>query len=217
MPRCNRVDPQGNLIATPARGTLMGNRGCLHDAASHPTGRRWATKTWIACRLAFKDRRRRLVTPGRYTELFFLDEATAFAAGHRPCAECRREDYRRFKRAWLAGRPATDDLPAAALDAVLHRERIGPPPVRVRIAYIANIGQLPDGAMIEQESAAGAWLVLGDRLLRWSPYGYDAAMLRTGETPVRVLTPRSVVAAFAAGYAPAIHPSAPGLARPPRP
>jgi len=164
----NRVTPLGELVAHPARGLVYGNRGCLHD----PEGRirrPYAVRRWIACRLEFKDRRRTpKLQPGRFTELFFLDEATAFAAGHRPCAECRRQDYIRFMG--LVGETGAD-----AIDARLHAERISG---RERVLHDADLDELPDGAFVLHDSEP--LLVLGDRLLAWSPAGYSAARPRPG-------------------------------------
>ena len=116
------MTPLGEVIATPERGLVDGNRGCLHNDEGEIL-RRYATKRWIACRLSFRGRRRRpLMAPGRFTELFFLDEATALAAGHRPCAECRRSDYNRFSDLWLALHPG--QIGADAIDAQLHAERL---------------------------------------------------------------------------------------------
>src|SRR4051812_47447827 len=126
MPYQNRVTPFGQIITTRARGTLMGNRGCLHDAHGH-IRRAYVTKRWIICLLDFKGVRRTVMTPGRWTELFFLDEATALAAGHRPCAYCQRARFTLFREIWAAANPALagDHLPAAPqIDAVLHQERM---------------------------------------------------------------------------------------------
>jgi hypothetical protein len=143
MPLQNRVSPLSELIADPARGLVYGNRGCLHDDEGR-IRRRWATKRWIACRLEFRGRRReRLLQPGRYTELFFLDEATAFAAGHRPCAECRREDYVRFGELWRELHPG--HVGADAMDEQLHSERVDPRTRRQRHHEAVPI-ELPDGA-----------------------------------------------------------------------
>lgn len=199
MPRQNRVDPFGKLIATRARGALMGNRGCLHDAAGKIV-RRWTTKAWIACVLAFKGRNRTIMAPGRYTELFFLDEATALSAGHRPCAECRREDYKRFKAAWIAGNDQYLFGPDAAIgniDAVIHHDRAERP-------FEADLTKLPDGVFIAEGEAA--WLLRNDKMLRWSPEGYREARPRPAAG--FVITPRSVVAALGAGYAAQVHASA---------
>jgi hypothetical protein len=210
MPRQNRVDPFGQLIATPARGQLMGNRGCLHDAAGRLTGRRWTTKAWLACRLEFKARWRPIMAPRRYTELFFLDEATALAAGHRPCGECRRADFARFKAAWLAGNQRLGIAAESSIreiDAVLHGERLS---AKGRPIIDAALDTLPDGTMwLFRESADhDIWIAAGSRIARWTPAGYDLVRQRPRSVQVRVLTPPSIVRALAAGYVPAIHPSA---------
>jgi len=198
MPFQNRVTPFGDLIATPARGTLTGNRGVLHNRQRVLTRRRWTTRAWIACLLEFKGRHREIMTPGRWTELFFLDEATAFAAGHRPCGECRRQDYVRFKRLWCAANGGDAAAPIHPVDDQLHAERIARP----RTTWQARLGDLPEGAMIVEEGEV--WLLAGEGLLRWSPSGYRDRRPGWPEAPVAVLTPRSVVAAFAAGYRPAM-------------
>lgn len=191
MPLQNRVTPFGEIVVDPARGTMFGNRGGrLHDEAKRLGRRRWASRAWIACRLEFKGRRRELMQPGRYTELFFLDEATAFAAGHRPCYECRRADAQRFAEAFGARR-------AREMDCPLHAERLGPKPE-------VEVAGLPDGAMVALDGAA--WLVWRGRLRRWSFQGYGAG--RPCEGLARLLTPQSAVGAFACGYRPAAHASA---------
>src|SRR6476660_2814767 len=145
MARRNRVTPLGELVATPARGLVYGNRGCLHDDAGR-IRRRYNGKRWIACRLRFKDwPRAPLLQPGRFTELFFLDEATAFAAGHRPCALCRREDYVSFVEAWRAVHPAARG--ADEIDDQLHAERVAPG-TRAQLHHHARLGELPDGAFV---------------------------------------------------------------------
>jgi hypothetical protein len=186
MPLQNRVTPLGELIADPARGLVYGNRGCLHD----PEGRirrRYAGRRWIGCRLEFKGRRRSpLMQPGRYTELFFLDEATAFAAGHRPCAECRREDYDRVLE--ITGAAGAD-----ALDARLHAERLGP-----RAA--AAPAELPDGAFVLGEGEP--WLVREGRLLRWTPAGYDGRAAPSGAA--ELITPPTLVEVLRSGWEPLV-------------
>lgn len=187
MPLTNRVDPFGVLFATPHRGAWMGNRGRLHDADRRIV-RRWAGKCWITCALSFKDYYRpRMMRPDSYTELFFLDEATAYAAGHRPCAECRRADYNRFKAAFAAVRPGTRT--AADMDAILHRERTGP-------RRQARAADLPDGAMAAIEGRA--WLKRADQLHLWTPAGYTATRVLP-HTPAEVLTPPTTLAILAAG------------------
>ena len=199
MPRQNRVTPRGELIAVDARGTFMGNRGCLHDAAGR-IRRAWQLKRWIICELEFKGRHRPVMQPGRYTELFFLDEATALAAGHRPCAECRRPAFRAFLAAWAAGRPGGDTPRTPALDEVLHRERTAPP-------WQAPLDTLPDGAFVALPGDPRPFLVLGGALLAWTPGGYTDHVARP-PAAVEVLTPRSTVEALRAGYRPVLHPTA---------
>ena len=184
----NRVTPLGDLIADPARGLVYGSRGCLHDAHKNIV-RRYQVKRWIACRLEFKDRRRiEKLQPGRYTELFFLDEATAFAAGHRPCAECRREDYNRFMQ--LVG-----ERRANAIDERLHEERLAP----YRRAAISG---LPDAAFVLRDGEP--WLVLRDALLRWTPAGYTDRVARPLNGAATVVTPPSLLAVLAAGFTGAV-------------
>ncbi len=192
-------------MADPARGTLMGNRGCLHD--EHGAIRRFhAGKRWIFCRLEFKGRKRELMQPGRYTELFFLDEATAFAAGHRPCAECMRDRLREFQEAWAAANPGgTEPTPSApALDRALHAERIGRR--REKVTFKAKVGELPDGVLVIPADQNGAEpaprLIWQGAAWRWALTGYsDATPLDSG-APVDVLTPRSTVRSFGAGFRP---------------
>jgi hypothetical protein len=197
-PRQNRVTPLGELVADPARGLVYGNRGCLHDAAGR-IRRRFPTRRWIACRLAFRGwQRGPLLQPGRFTELFFLDEATALAAGHRPCALCRRADYDRFTV--LLGGGGAD-----AIDARLDAERRGPDGRRL---HDAPYGELPDGAFVLHDGAP--WLVLGGALLRWTPAGYAE---RTGQPDgtARLITPPSLLAWLRESgepLVPRLHPSA---------
>ena len=207
MPRRNRVTPFSTLIATPARGTLTGNRGCLHD--DHEQIRRqFQGKRWIICLLDFKGWWRPIMTPGRYTELFFLDESTALAAGHRPCAECQRQRYNLFREIWAEANPELAGTPrpaATTLDAFLHQERIATSGQARRSC--SSIENLPDGAFVTDDEQT-AYLVLRNQLLRWSPAGYEHPPVRTIRSPVRVLTPASVVRTLAAGYPAGIHPSA---------
>jgi hypothetical protein len=184
------VTPLGDLVAHPARGLVYGNRGCLHDAEGR-IRRRYSGKRWIACRLRFRGwHRQPLFQPGRFTELFFLDEATAFAAGHRPCALCRREDYNHFLE--LTGATGAD-----AIDAQLHAERLGSRPQ-------APPG-LPDGAFVLLDG--DCWLVLGDRLRRWTPAGYTDERAQGGGL---LVTPPTLVEVLRAGWrsdaVPLLHP-----------
>jgi hypothetical protein len=205
MPLPNRVTPLGELVADPARGLVYGNRGCLHDDSGR-IRRRFNGKRWIACRLEFKGwHREPLLQPGRFTELFFLDEATAFAVGHRPCALCRREDYDRFGALWRELHPG--QVGADAIDAQLHSERVTD--ARGQRHHDAALDALPDGAFVLLDG--DPWLVLGSRLLRWTVAGYADPRLRTGASPARLITPPSLVAVLRAGWAPLLpllHPSA---------
>jgi hypothetical protein len=202
----NRVTPFSELVADPARGLVYGNRGCLHDGDGE-IRRRYAVKRWIGCRLEFKGwKRTRLLQPGKFTELFFLDEATAFAAGHRPCALCRYEDYQKFVTLWHKLHPS-DEVGADPLDARLHEERVEPG-TRGQRRHEAQFESLPDGALVVLDDAA--FLVHGDVLRRWTPGGYAATVARP-RGPAIVLTPPSLVAVLAAGWegvVPLLHPSA---------
>jgi hypothetical protein len=202
MPRQNRVTPYGVLVAVPHRGLFWGNRGGLHD----PQGRlvRYSRgRAWAICVLEFKGRRRQQWAPGRLTELFFLDEATGLAAGHRPCGECRYRDYQAFKDAWAAAhggeRPGVQ-----AIDARLHADRLAGP--GIRRTYPARLADLPDGTMVDLEDAP--CLVWGGRLLAWTPGGYIDRRVRVPDGQVTVITPRATVAVLAAGYRPVLHPTA---------
>jgi hypothetical protein len=194
----NRVDPWGNIITTNARGAWMGNRGVLHD--EHQTIRRsFKLKAWITCVLQFKGRHREVMSPNRWTELFFLDEATAFSAGHRPCFECRREDAKRFKSFWLKGNPEyrfDEGVSIEEIDKILHQERIDKKGRKV--SYEALIRDLPDGSFVELNGKP--YLVTASRIFRWTPFGYEKEELLPSGQRVKVLTPRSIVNAIRAGY-----------------
>jgi hypothetical protein len=204
MPLQNRVRPTGEIVADPSRGLMLGNRGCLHGKGRALGVSRWRSKLWICCVLDWKGVRRDPMPPGRWTALFFLDEATALAAGHRPCAYCRRGDYADFAEAWRAAQSLPRRLLAAEMDARLHCERVDRTR-RQRTVFRQATG-LPDGVMIRQAGVVG--LLAGGKLLRWSFGGYDgrAAPVPTGLT--EVLTPPSIIAAIEAGYRPMVHPSA---------
>ncbi len=207
MPLQNRVTPTGEIVADPARGTLMGNRGILHDAKRRLGAARWRHRSWICCQLSFEGRRRTIMAPRRYTELFFLDEATALAAGHRPCFECRRAAFRAFQAAWRRAFGAPG-CPAAAMDRVLHLARVEPR-TRYQIRFAAPLDELPDGVFVLlDEAPSPPLLVFGDRLLPWSASGYAASLTRPAGIGCCVLTPAPTVAVLRAGYAPALHPSA---------
>jgi hypothetical protein len=202
MPLQNRVTPTGDIIATPHRGLFVGNRGIVHDPTTKTLlKKRWSTPAWLTCVLEFRGRRRQAMARRSWTELFFLDEATAFAAGHRPCFYCRRDDANRFRSAWEEGNGVKDVL-AADMDAVLHRERLAsgkklhPLPMKIE--------RLPDGTMVQDGD--DSLLIAEGRALKWSPAGYTKAT-RAPENAM-LLTPPSAVRAFAAGYRPVLHPSA---------
>jgi hypothetical protein len=200
MPRRTRVTPSGELIAVPERGMFLGFRGNIHDDQGNVV-RFSRGKAWAICALEFKGRRRRLWAPGRLTELFFLDEATGLAAGHRPCGECRYRAYASFKRAWNQTHPG-EPSGAPAIDAGLHADRLREP--GVRRTFTAEASELPDGAMAEIDGQY--WLAFGGQLLAWSPGGYGER--RPARGPVTVITPRATVAVLAAGYRPIVHTSA---------
>jgi hypothetical protein len=202
MPLQNRVLPTGEIVADPGRGLMMGNRGCLHGPGRELGVARWRSKMWICCVLDWRGRRRDPMPPGRWTALFFLDEATALAAGHRPCAYCRRADFLDFARAWQAARQLGVQPRAAEMDAVLHQARVDRR--RRKRTYQAPAADLPDGVLIRVGGRAG--LVLDGQLRPWSFGGYGAPSALP--TVAEVLTPRPIVAAIAAGYRPLVHPGA---------
>ena len=216
MPYQNRVSPFGVIVATTARGTLMGNRGCLHDQYDHPV-RQYQGRRWIICVLDFKGRTREPMPPGHYTALFFLDEATALAAGHRPCAECQRERFTTFRAHWGAANPELAGSAAPLvdrIDATLHHERISNHHYqhnKVKLTYTEQLDMLSDGVFVAFEASGTPYLVCGNKLFPWSFAGYGQPIARPDAT-VQVLTPRSIVRAIAHGYVPSIHPSALGAA-----
>lgn len=207
MPLQNRVTPFGEIVAIAQRGLFTGNRGIIHDPATKTLlARRWVTRAWLVCDCAYRGRRRAVMARRSWTELFFLDEAVALAAGHRPCFLCRREAARRFQACWTSAR---GEMPpsAAQMDRVLHAERLDPerpdharkrlhPPMRPP-------ADLPDGAVV----AVGdeAWVLRGGLGHRWTAEGYGRPeILRTADWQ---LTPPSTVLTLMAGYQPVLHPS----------
>ena len=194
MSRQNRVTPFGEIIATPERGTFMGNRGVLHDDGGR-IRRAWQLKRWLVCVSEFRGRKRSVMTPGHYTEMFFLDEATALAAGHRPCAECRRERFNVFRKAWQLIHPGTSGsslLTAAEIDDRLHTERIASD--HSKRSFMGNLDEMPDGVFATVEGwGEEAYLVWGDHLVAWSPGGYGERRRRPKGEEVMVLTPKSTV------------------------
>ena len=204
MPLQNRVTPAGEIVADPGRGLLMGNRGCLHGQGRTLGVSRWRSKLWICCLLDFKGVQRDPMPPGRWTALFFLDEATALAAGHRPCGYCRRGDFLDFAEAWRAARHLPRRPRAAEMDTALHRERTDR--YRRKLSYRTPTAELPDGVMVRNGGEPG--LLIGGRVRPWSFHGYGAPDPAGPAGRVEVLTPPSIVAAIMAGYRPLVHPSA---------
>ncbi len=203
MPLQNRVTPAGDIIATPHRGLFTGNRGIIHDPATKTLlTRRWASQAWLTCVCEFRGRRREVMGGRSWTELFFLDEATALAAGHRPCFFCRRDDANRFRAAWEKGNGVARVL-ARDIDAVLHRERLSGGNKRLH-APTMPLEQLPDGAMVQQGTES--FLIVRGRALLWSPAGYRNAP--TAPQDAMLLTPPSTLRVLGAGYQPVLHPSA---------
>lgn len=208
MPLQNRVDPFGHIHAVPERGLFMGNRGILHDDRRRLGRARWRHRTWIVCVTAFRGRKREVMSPRRYTELFFLDEATALAAGHRPCFECRREAAREYQSAFAAGLTLPEVPRADEMDRYLHRERTAPRGEE-RPRWSARVGELPDGVLVlAREGRETPHLVIDGLRLPWTFGGYGASIPADPGEIVEVLTPPSSVAAMAAGYRPVLHPSA---------
>ncbi len=203
MPLQNRVTPTGDIVSTPYRGLFTGNRGIIHDPATRTLlKRRWSSPAWITCLCEFRGWRRPVMGRRSWTELFFLDEATAFAAGHRPCFFCRRDDANRFRAAWEAGNDVSD-IRAREIDAVLHgerlergRKRLHPSPMPVK--------ELPDGAMVQVGEES--FLIVQGRALQWSMAGYRKADGALDDA--MLLTPPSTLRALRAGYRPVLHPSA---------
>jgi hypothetical protein len=206
MPRQNRVTPFGQIVGTPERGTMMGNRGVLHDAEGRIL-RPWQVKRWLICLLEFKGRHRAVMTPSRYTELFFLDEATGLADGHRPCYECRRARFLAFRDAWATGRYGAvppDIVKAGTIDDRLQAERVGPG--RTKRTFTANLDEVPDGVFVNLEGRGDeAHLIWKRGLLAWSLGGYTGRRPRRRGQEVTVLTPRATVAAIRSGYEPEVH------------
>jgi hypothetical protein len=203
MPLQNRLTPLGDIVTTPHRGLLTGNRGIIHDPATRTLlNRRWTNKAWIVCVCDFRGRRRDVMGTRSWTELFFLDEATALAAGHRPCFFCRRDAANAFRAAWAEGQN-TRSARASEIDAVLHRERLSGRAKRMHDLPLPP-DMLPDGAMVQ--SGVDSFVIVKGRAHLWSFAGYGPA------TPVpreaKLLTPPSTLRALSAGYRPILHPSA---------
>ena len=203
MPIQNRVDPWGNILAVSARGTFLGNRGILHNEKQQIV-KPYQHQSWVTCRLKFKNRKRKIMSPGAYTELFFLDEATAFAAGHRPCGECRRERYSQFKDLWVRAnlKNQANDIKISVINRTMHKERINK---RVKVTYKAYIKDLPDGTIFSYNGSA--YLVFNDKIYLWSFEGYRLPDTINFADKVDVLTPQSIVNIFKMGFLPGVHDS----------
>jgi len=201
MPLQNRVTPFREILAIPERGLLMGNRGIIHDPATRSLNRRWASKAWIICLCEFRGVRRKVMATRSWTELFFLDEATALAAGHRPCFYCRRPAAEAFRDAWARGSGGSPPR-ATEMDELLHRQRLDGRVKRLHPLTI-SAATLPQGAMIA--TGERAYLIGGGRAFLWSPAGYRAAAM---PPEALLLTPPATLRALAAGYSPILHPTA---------
>ncbi len=199
----NRVDPWGNLVAISARGEFLGNRGILHDENKNVV-KAWAHKNWVLCELKFKGIKRELFSPNRYSELFFLDEATAFSAGHRPCAHCRRQRYSEFKNFWGVANDLTGTTQVSAqdIDKKLHFERVNRS--REKVLFNIHFAEVPDGALILIEEEA--YLVWEGRLHKWSHYGYtETRSLPAQDEVVQVMTPKTIFNLYKVGFKPLVH------------
>ncbi|WP_371232430.1 hypothetical protein ACAW63_06225 [Pseudomonas sp. QE6] len=204
MPLQNRMNPRGQLHSVKARGHLMGNRGQLHNAAREIV-RSWKLNRWITCALEYQGIKRELMAPNSYTELFFLDEPTSYAAGHRPCGDCRKERYKAFKAAWAKAFPDQDQS-AAGIDKVLHAARLNTD--NSLRTWQASLAVLPEGTMVEHEGEVV--LLWGGRQWRWSFDGYSPLSPALANGVVTVLTPEPIVALLRNGLAAdlQVHPSA---------
>lgn len=205
MPKQNRVNPSGEIISSPSRGLFMGNRGVLHDDYGI-IQKQWKTKAWITCKLSFKERKRQIMSPGHYTELFFLDEATAFAAGHRPCGECRRNDFDSFKSMWIRSNHellSTDSPLISEIDKIIHIQRINQ--VNEKVVFEDRFKDIPNGVFVQRNGDQNYYIVLNSYLYLWSPFGYISKKSLSENEKVNVLTPHSMVNTIKAGYDVVVH------------
>lgn len=209
MPLQNRVSPFSTIVATDERGYWTGNRGILHNGQKEII-KNHSAKFWITCLLEYKGKRRELMTPNRWTELFFLDEATAFAAGHRPCGFCRYGDYKNFKNLWLHANGKkhglTGEIKIDTIDAIIHKERLDEN--NLQKTFIAILKTLPEGVFVTLDRNQTACLWQHQTLYQWSFFGYKKIAAFDKNQPVDVLTPASYVEVFKAGYRPQVHLSA---------
>lgn len=203
MPLQNRVDPYGRLIAAKAKGNFLGNRGILHNDSKEIVSQ-YKHKAWVTCALSFKGIKREIFSPNRYSELFFLDEATAFSAGHRPCAHCRKARYNEFKAAWIAANSEAPDnkLSVQQIDDVLHKERVTKGAQKV--TYTAQLSDLPSGTFVEFDDKP--YLLWDKSLFLWSPQGYKKSDITVSAiNDIKVLTPASIVKLYCNGFIPEVH------------
>ena len=207
MPLQNRINPFGEIFVSESRGTFTGNRGVIHKNKKIVAC--FKTKYWITCVLEYKGFRRQVMTENRWTELFFLDEATAFAAGHRPCAFCRNAVYKTFKKLWIDSNAKNYELvdhSIKTIDKILHAERINIE--GEKILFTATLKELPDGVFVQLTDTTESYLYFNQQLLKWTPFGYTKIFPLSPQTEVKVLTPKSITNVFAGGYVPEIHFSA---------
>jgi hypothetical protein len=202
MPLQNRITPMGEFVASPARGSLMGNRGCLHNAEKQLGRSRWKTKSWVTCAISFSGWKQEIMAPGHYTQLFFLDEATALAAGHRPCFTCRRERFNDFLQSWQTANLSGDAKPLVTqIDPTMHVERT----LSILTRQTEVVERLPDGAMVTL-NASQTWIKWQSGYHEWSFEGYGRPMDAPSDHMI-VITPPSTVRALQAGYRPEVHPT----------
>jgi hypothetical protein len=203
MPRQNRITPFGEIVANPARGTLMGNRGCLHNEHGQLGAARWRHQAWVSCVLEFRGWHREIMTPNRYTELFFTDDAVALAAGHRPCGTCRRADYQRFREAFGRAHPGLE-APASpqAMNRTLHADRVNSR-TRQQVTYTARLSTLPDGVFFCLPDTDTALVKRAGEVFAWSFTGYRSVPAPENQT-VTVLTPKTIVETIRSGYTPTV-------------
>lgn len=202
MPLQNRVNPKGEIKAVKSRGAFLGNRGIIHNEEKEIISP-FKIKGWVTCQLEFKGRKRELMAKGKYTELFFLDEATAFSAGHRPCAECRRTRYNEFKTKWLEANQSLlldNSTSIANIDKIIHQDRINK---KQKVTYQDKMNLLPKGTMIEIDSIE--YLIWNNNVFKWTFQGYEATNIHITDTHVTILTPKSYVEMFKKGFIPAVH------------
>ncbi|MDG1417577.1 MAG: hypothetical protein P8P99_07245 [Maricaulis sp.] len=199
MPRQNRVTPFGEIVANSARGTLMGNRGCLHDDHGNLTSKRWTHQAWVSCRLEFNGWKRELMTPSFYTELFFTDDAVAIAAGHRPCGTCRHDDYKRFKTAFQSAYPELGaTFKSDVMNKLLHKDRVHSRSKK-QITYVELLSELPDGVFFILDDPGAPLVKRHGATLSWSFEGYSDQDPIVDQQ-VTVLTPKAMVNTIRAEY-----------------